>query len=109
MDNRAEAAAQCLSSSMSHHILVRSGRHKIFWVDTRSGITQQVADLASERKNLNFKHENISLSLISDKIMYAIWRRGDNELRLSKLFPGDKFQGPSSTDLVEHYAFLVNQ
>jgi hypothetical protein len=75
----------------------------------RSGVVEQVADLGAERRNMSFKHENIALSMISDSIMYAIWRRSDNEIRLSKLSVGGKVTAADSIDLGELYKLLINR
>jgi hypothetical protein len=108
-DKRIDAAAQCQSPSISYNVLLRSGRHRIFLCDTRSGHIQLVADLSAERKNMKPKSEKIALGIISDNLMFAVWRKGDNDLRLSKLTIGGRVAALDTIDLAEIYRNAIGR
>jgi hypothetical protein len=108
-DKRVDAATQCQTLSMSHNLLIRSGRHRVFLCDTRSGVLQLVADFSAERKNMKPKSEKIALGIISENLMFAVWRKGDNDLRLSRLAFGGKIAATDTLDLAETYGNVIGR
>jgi hypothetical protein len=107
-DKRVGNVSQCLAPNMSHLLLLRSGLHKIFLLDARTGVVQLIADLSGERKNMKLKQESIALGIASDDSMFAVWRNSNDCLKLSRLSSNGR--SPAGLfDLGELYRSLASR
>ena len=85
VDKRIDGASQCLSTAYSHLFAIRSGHHKIFLVDIQTGITRQLADLSSERKNVQYGKEKVAVGMISESLVHVFWKTRDDKLILKSM------------------------
>jgi len=82
-DHRIENAAQCATPGSEHKVLLRSGRHKLFLLDARTGVVRLLADLEKERKRLGMREEGLGLGLDGEN-MRVLWR-WEGGLRCSRM------------------------
>jgi hypothetical protein len=98
-ENRIDSVAQAPSGQ----VVFKSGRHKVFTLDLRSGQVQELADFSAERAKIKVQHEAMALGMPHDGAAMTLWASADGGLMLKWIDLSARVPSIETTQLRDFY------